>query len=57
VTWSGAVTLPAPRGSKPFRLVIRESESFIVDGEPGRVGDVLQRPTEWRLVFAETLEL
>jgi hypothetical protein len=56
-TWSGKVTLPAPRGSKPFRLVIRESEWFIVDGPSVVTGSAVLRQAARRLVFAETLEV
>lgn len=43
-TWSGAVTLPGPRGSQPFRLVVREFE-------------VPAQGTERRLVYADTMPL
>ncbi|GAB3765000.1 hypothetical protein [Microlunatus parietis] len=43
-TWSGNVTLPAPRGSQPFRLVIKEFEV-------PELGD------DRRLVYADTVQL
>ncbi len=46
--WTGHVVLPAARGSRPFRLVIREFETYTVDS-PGSV----QR----RLVYADILTL
>ena len=55
--WSGQVTLPEPRGTKRFRLVIREYEWYIVEGEPVVVGDQLRKPVSQRLVYADTLEL
>ena len=42
-SWSGPVTLPAPRGSQPFRLVIREFEQF--------------QPGAQRLVYLDTVEV
>jgi hypothetical protein len=56
-TWSGRVTLPAARGTKPFRLVIREHELFLVDADSEMKTVMVSRPTAHRLVFAETLEL
>jgi hypothetical protein len=43
-TWSGAVTLPGPRGSQPFRLVVKEFE-------------VPSLGTESRLVYADAVPL
>jgi hypothetical protein len=47
-TWSGSVTLPAPRGSRRFRLLIKEYELFISD-EEGKLGE--------RIAFAETIDV
>jgi len=44
--WSGTVTLPAQRGSKQMRLLIREFENFTADAGQGR-----------RIVFAEAVEV
>ena len=46
--WTAQVTLPFPRGTRPFRLVIEEFEVFVRD-LPGSV----QR----RLVYADVLDL
>ena len=45
--WSGQITLPAPRGSRPFRLLIEEFETFTTDG---------QTPQR-RLVYADLIDL
>jgi len=47
-TWAATVTLPAPRGSQPFRLVFREHE---------RVSQGAGLAPVLRLVFAEVLEV
>jgi hypothetical protein len=46
-TWSGTVLLPAPRGSRPFRLAIVECELIPKDG--GGTGR--------RLVYVETIQV
>lgn len=46
--WAGQVTLPAARGSRPFRLVIREFERFRPAAGQGLVR---------RLVYADALEI
>jgi hypothetical protein len=46
--WTAQITLPAPRGSRPFRLLIDESEVFIGDGLLNIQG---------RLVYADILNL
>lgn len=53
--WTAQVTLPEPRGSRPFRLVIREYERILGDSAAAWT-------TEWflnqgRLVYAETIEV
>jgi hypothetical protein len=49
VTWTGDVILPNARGTKPFRLVIREYEQFrTVAGGPADAG---------RLVYVDVLEV
>lgn len=50
--WAGPITLPGPRGSQPFRLVIREYERFI--GPPGTGFVSFPAP---RLVFADAIIL
>jgi hypothetical protein len=46
--WTAAITLPAPRGSRPFRLLIEEFETFATDV----AGD-----QQTRLVYADILNL
>ena len=46
--WTGSVVLPAARGSRPFRLVIREFESYPTDSSGGE---------RQRLVYADILDL
>jgi len=41
------ITLPAPRGSRPFRLLIEEFESFVQE----------YREAARRLVYADILDL
>jgi len=56
--WTGKVTLPEPRGSKPFRLVIKEYERFRVAGPPVALLGMTSIPaTERRVVYAEALEI
>lgn len=55
--WSGELDLPGPRGSRRFRLVIREHEWHIVDGEPVTEGNQVRHPTGARLVYADAVEL
>ena len=47
--WTTPLVLPAPRGSRPFRLLIEEFEFFSKDGSPIN----LQK----RLVYADILEV
>ncbi len=47
--WTTEIHLPAPRGSRPFRLVIEEFESFFLTDVNG--------PTQQRLVYADVLPL
>jgi hypothetical protein len=68
-TWSGGVTLPTDRGSKRYRLVIREYEKFVADGvfvNPPIVpranlgADAILKsttPPARRLVYAAVLEI
>jgi hypothetical protein len=56
--WFGQITLPASRGSRRYRLVIKEYEWFITDSQDTD----LTRPklniqTEPRLVYADVLEI
>jgi hypothetical protein len=46
--WTGSVVLPAARGSRPFRLVIREFETYPTDSSGG---------ARQRLVYADILDL
>ena len=46
--WTGPVVLPAPRGSRPFRLVIREFETYTTDSSGSE---------QQRLVYADILNL
>jgi hypothetical protein len=46
--WLGELTLPQPRGSRPFRLAIREFERHIAS-ETGAIGR--------RLVYLDTIEI
>lgn len=57
--WSGDVNLPEPRGTKPFRLVIKEYELFAVEGAGARLMTVApaQREPKRRLVYADSVEL
>jgi hypothetical protein len=59
--WSGVVTLPHDRGSKPCRLVIREYEQLAADeresqGQPAGAFFIAYR-RERRLVYADSIEL
>jgi hypothetical protein len=47
--WAGRITLPSPRGSKRYRLVIREYETFLADPAGRQAGR--------RLVYADTLKI
>jgi hypothetical protein len=47
--WTASLTLPAPRGSRPFRLLIEEFETYAVDVSGGK--------TQTRLVYADYLTL
>jgi hypothetical protein len=46
--WTAQITLPAPRGSRPFRLVIEEFEVYTRD---------VQGSQQQRLVYADILDL
>ena len=46
--WTSQITLPSPRGSRPFRLLIEEFEIFTRD---------LPLSQQKRLVYADTLDL
>jgi hypothetical protein len=59
--WAGKVNLPAARGAKPYRLVIREFETFISDevekpAKPTLTVAAVPKKVR-RLVFAEAVEL
>jgi len=53
--WTGTVTLPGDRGSKPYRLVIREYEVFEAL-QPG-ITAVAAPQVSRRLVYADALEV
>jgi hypothetical protein len=46
--WTAQITLPAPRGSRPFRILIEEFELYQTGGEPRE---------QTRLVYADKLNL
>jgi hypothetical protein len=46
--WTAQITLPTPRGSRPFRLVIEEFETFAKDESGGQ---------QKRLVYADVLSI
>ena len=46
--WTAQITLPAPRGSRPFRILIEEFEFYKTGGEPAE---------QSRLVYADVLNL
>ncbi|MFL6708602.1 MAG: hypothetical protein ACJ8HI_10395 [Massilia sp.] len=47
--WTASMILPAPRGARPFRLLIEEFETYPVDTSGGK--------TQTRLVYADTMQL
>jgi hypothetical protein len=56
--WSGRVQLPAVRGERPLRLVVREYESYETDAEAA--GSANPEPRTYharRVVFVDTIEL
>ncbi len=57
-TWTAKINLPTNKGAKPYRLVIREFETFISDeiDRTARATAVVHKKAR-RLVFAEALEL
>jgi len=58
LNWNGLVELPAARGTKPYRLVVKEYERFLVDAGAGSPNSIAANvPTQRRLVFAAVLEL
>jgi hypothetical protein len=48
--WTAPLTLPAPRGSRPMRLVIEEYETYATDQQWGP-------PVQNRLVYADILNI
>jgi hypothetical protein len=46
--WTVQITLPAPRGSRPFRILIEEFEVYQTGGDPKE---------QTRLVYADVLDL
>lgn len=59
LVWSGPVTLPGPRGEKPYRLLLKEYERFIADGTAASPTPTIAAlpNTQRRLVYAEVLRL
>ncbi len=56
--WTGSVTLPGPRGSQPFRLVIREYEIYYTDKiATATTLTALRLETARRLVYADAVEI
>jgi hypothetical protein len=56
--WKGSVTLPKPRTSHPFRIVVKEYEFIPVDYTPRTDDEFLQRSKiERRLVYSERVYL
>jgi hypothetical protein len=56
--WTGIVTLPEPRGSRPFRIVVKEFERFASDkDENPMVNRAKQIKGDRRVVYAETVEI
>ncbi|KXK53475.1 MAG: hypothetical protein UZ07_CHB004002758 [Chlorobi bacterium OLB7] len=60
--WSGVITLPEPRGSRPYRLVVKEYERHInmevaykTGGGAGQT--ITQRRYGRRVVYADAIEL
>ncbi len=49
-TWESEIYLPEPRGSKPFRVVVKEYEPFKTETEEGVV-------SRRRVVYADVVEL
>jgi hypothetical protein len=45
-TWSNTVTLPAPRGTRPFRIRLQENENWLVSPVGG---------TTSRITYLDTL--
>jgi len=57
-TWTAKINLPTAKGAKPYRLVIREYETFVsdeIDKTAHATAAVLKKAR--RLVFAEAVEL
>jgi len=60
--WAGTVTLPEPRGSRPYRVVVKEYEHFIRSGSEAGGSATLSAfhpapVVERRIVFADAIEL
>jgi hypothetical protein len=59
--WSGEVNLPDDRGKKPFRIVVREYETYLADpavAEAGAVvGSMVPQSRMQRIVFADAVEI
>jgi len=58
VLWTGKVTLPEERGSRPFRLIIKEYEAFVGDRPTStRPTIAVIGGTERRLVYADAMDV
>ncbi len=55
--WRGKVTLPTARGSRPYRLVIKEYEVLQTDTTVAVMGRGRLMATERRLVYADVIKL
>ena len=53
--WTASLTLPAPRGSKPMRLIIKEYEHLHVDA--GDRSNIMAVGSAERLVYADAIDI
>jgi hypothetical protein len=53
--WRASLTLPAPRGSKPMRLIIKEYEHLHVDA--GDRSNIMAVGSAERLVYADAIDI
>lgn len=54
MTWAGKVNLPEEKGSMPFRLVIKEFEWFVTDGDQNSIDSPSK---DRRLVYVSAIEI
>ncbi|HEY0320616.1 MAG TPA: hypothetical protein VGC66_06685 [Pyrinomonadaceae bacterium] len=58
--WQTTMHLPQPRGTKSFRLIVKEYEPYTADitgGMLDQVSFMVERPLDYRLVFAGEVRL